>query len=436
MQIPFFISGVQKVKNALVDSGAMDNFLTLLLMKRMGLQICKLRVLKPILTVDGSEHKQGKLMEYTDLVLRLGEQQRKQRFYIATLGHDRAILGFPFLSKFNPNIDWAKNEIVGHRGVQIEPEQEPQEDILIQILLLQNKARKQCGEPGEGEELHYIIQKVSFVQQWAAAADKPEERMTTTQIPLKYQKHWKVFDEEHAKRFPLSQTENMCINLIPDASEELDCKIYPLNQQELETLRKYLAEELAKGFIEDGSSPYTSPTFYILKKDKGEYRLVVDYHKLNDITIKDHYPMPNVQTELDKLKGKHLFTKFDVRAGYNNIQIQPEDAYKAAFKTPLGTYVLKVMPFGLTNAPSVFQCAMYRDMHPLLLKYPEYIANLMDNWVIVTMNTPKGQALHEEIVHAFLEQLETHSYFLKASKCIFAKDYVNFLGFQICAGCA
>jgi hypothetical protein len=74
MQIPFFISGVQKVENALVDSGAMDNFLTPLLTKRMGLQIHKLRVLKPILMVDRSEHKQGKLMEYTDLILRLEEQ--------------------------------------------------------------------------------------------------------------------------------------------------------------------------------------------------------------------------------------------------------------------------------------------------------------------------------------------------------------------------
>jgi hypothetical protein len=97
----------------------------------MGLQIHKLRIPKLILTVDGSEHKQGKLMEYTDLVLKLGEQQRKQRFYIVTLGYNRAILGFPFLNKFNPNINWAKNKIVGHKGIQIKPEQEPQEDFLI-----------------------------------------------------------------------------------------------------------------------------------------------------------------------------------------------------------------------------------------------------------------------------------------------------------------
>jgi hypothetical protein len=188
-----------------------------------------------------------------------------------------------------------------------------------------------------------------------------------------------VFDKEQAKCFPPSQTENMQIQLVPNASGELDCKIYPLNQCKLETLCKYLAEELAKGFIEDGSSPYTSLTFYIPKKDKGEYRLVVDYWKLNDITIKDHYPMPNVQVKLDKLKGKHLFTKFDVRAGHNNIQIEPEDTHKATFKTSLGTYVPKVMPFRLMNAPSVFQQAIYRDMCPLLLKYPEYIANLMGN---------------------------------------------------------
>jgi hypothetical protein len=277
MQIPFFISGVQKVENALVDSGATDNFLTPSLAARLGLHIRKLKYPKPILTVDGSEHKQGKLTEYTDLVLKLGEQRRKQRFYIATLGHDRAILGFPFLSKFNPSIDWAKGEIVGHNGVEIESDVEDRETGLIRILRLQNEAIKQCGEPAENEELRCVIRKVSFAQQWAAAADKPEERMTTAQIPPKYQEHWKVFDEEHAKRFPPSRLENMRIKFTPNAPEELDCKIYPLNQRELETLRKYLAEELAKGFIEDGSSPYTSPTFYIPKKDKGEYRLVVDY---------------------------------------------------------------------------------------------------------------------------------------------------------------
>jgi hypothetical protein len=102
---------------------------------------------------------------------------------------------------------------------------------------------------------------------------------------------------------------------------------------------------------------------------------------------------------------------------------------------PLGTYIPKVMPFGLTNTSSIFQQAIYRDMCPLLLKYLEYVANLMDDWAIATVNTPEGQALHEEIIYAFLELLEKHLYFLKVSKCIFEKDYVDFLGFQIYASC-
>jgi hypothetical protein len=204
MQIPFFLSGVRKVENALIDSGATDNFITPLLAKRMGLQIRKLRIPKLILTVDGSEHRQGRITEFVDLTLKLGDQQKEQRFYIATLGHDRAILGFPFLRRFNPKINWDKNKISGISGVQIVPKQVSNEDALIRILQLQNNARKQCRDPQEGESLYCTIRKASFAQQWATAADKPQERLKTSQIPQKYKRHWKVFDEECAKRFPPS----------------------------------------------------------------------------------------------------------------------------------------------------------------------------------------------------------------------------------------
>src|SRR5260221_75984 len=433
IQIPLFLSGVRRVENALIDSGATDNFLTPTLAKRLGLAVQKLKIPKPMLTVDGSPHKQGSITEYTDLILKVGSQRRKQRFYLATLGQDRAILGFPFLQKFNPTVNWSNATIKGVKTVEIETESKKAS--LLRVLLFQNEARKKCGEPQEGEGLYCTIRRVSFAQQWASAADN-KEKMTSSTIPEEYQRHWKVFDEECAKRFPPSRKENMSIKFLPNVPEGIDCKVYPLNQRELETLRKYLSEELAKGFIEDGCSPYTSPTFYIPKKDKGEYQLVVDYRKLNEITERDYYPMPNVQVELDKLKGMGLFTKFDVRAGYNNILIEPEDAHKAAFKTPLGTYVPKVMTFGLTNAPSVFQRSMYRDMRPLFLKYPENIANLMDDFAIATHDTPEGRILHREIVHFFLDLMELHSYFLKPSKCVFEKDQIDFLGFQIRAGSA
>jgi len=83
--------------------------------------------------------------------------------------------------------------------------------------------------------------------------------------------------------------------------------------------------------------------------------MVVNYRKVNDMTIKDHYTMANTETELDKLKSKKIFTKFNIQAGYNNIIIEPKDQYKAAFKIQIGTYIPQVMPFGLCNALPLFQ---------------------------------------------------------------------------------
>src|SRR5579863_6137407 len=141
MQIPMFISGVRKVENALIDSGAMDNFLTPKLAQRLGLKIQKLQIPKPILTVDRSEHVQGNITKYVNLKIRLGDQVRQQMFYVATLGQDQAILGFPFLQKFNLQIDWTTRTIKGAQNVQIESETlGTNERALIQIIQLQDEA--------------------------------------------------------------------------------------------------------------------------------------------------------------------------------------------------------------------------------------------------------------------------------------------------------
>src|SRR5579863_7144564 len=107
----------------------------------------------------------------------------------------------------------------------------------------------------------------------------------------------------------------------------------------------------------------------------------------------------------------------------------------AATSCARDTYVPKVMTFGLSNAPSVFQRGMYRDLRPLLLKYPDKVANLMDDWCIGMDDMPEGVQHHREITHFMLDLFELHSYFLKPSKCAFEQDHVTFLGFQICAGC-
>jgi len=150
----------------------------------------------------------------------------------------------------------------------------------------------------------------------------------------------------------------MTITLKEGSPDELDCKTYPFSSKEIGVLWKALDEDLEKGYIKHETSSFVSLIFFILKKNGEELRIVIDYCQLNDMTKKDFYPLPNLQTELEKLSQYKLFSKFDVRAGYNNIHIKDEDQYKAAFKTPLGTFIPAVMTFIFCNTPSIFQQAM------------------------------------------------------------------------------
>jgi len=159
--------------------------------------------------------------------------------------------------------------------------------------------------------------------------------------------------------------------------------------------------------------------------------MVVDYQKVNDFTVKDHYTMANAKTELDKLKGKKVFTKFNIRVGYNNILIDEDDRYKAAFKTQIGTFIPQVMGFGLSNAPPLFQRATNRDFCPIKQKYPNEFAHFMDDMGIGTRDTSKELTKHHQIVHELLDLFEKHSYFLKLSKCVFEACEIDFLGYRI-----
>jgi len=144
-------------------------------------------------------------------------------------------------------------------------------------------------------------------------------------IPPEFQRYAKVFSEEEARKFPPDRNPNAVIELLPGAPEQLNCKVYPLTRQETETLKKFLSEEVDKGYIEETASPYTSPVFFINKKDSAEKRLVVDYWRLNEWTKRDNGPLPRIDTILQRMEGKELFSKFNIRWGYNNIPIEPAD---------------------------------------------------------------------------------------------------------------
>jgi hypothetical protein len=182
----------------------------------------------------------------------------------------------------------------------------------------------QChGRPKEGQAL--FVQRTNVAQQWVQEAEKGKVHLTLETIPEEYRWHAKVFSEEEAKRFPPDCEENMMIKLKDGAPDVINCKIYPLTKDERELLQKWILDEEALGRIYTGSSPYTAPVYFIGKKDSQEKRIIMDYRRLNEWTIHDNNPLPNITTAMERLHGKTLFSKFDIHMGYNNIQIVEED---------------------------------------------------------------------------------------------------------------
>src|SRR6185503_18535737 len=130
-----------------------------------------------------------------------------------------------------------------------------------------------------------------------------------------------VFDKKEFDELPPRRPWDHAIELIPGTDPKLDCKVYPLSVQEREELDKFLEENLRTGRIRPSKSPMASPFFFIKKKD-GSLRPVQDYRKLNELTIKNRYPLPLISELIDSLQNAKYFTKLDIRWGYNNVRIK------------------------------------------------------------------------------------------------------------------
>ena len=138
--------------------------------------------------------------------------------------------------------------------------------------------------------------------------------------------------------------------------------------KELAELKTQLQELIDKGFIQPSSSPWGCPTIFVKKKDE-TLRLCVDYRPLNEVTIKNKYPLPQIDLLFDQLARAKVFSKIDLRSGYHQIKIKPEDIPKMTFTTRYGLYEYLVMSFGLTNALAHFLYLMNSVFMPELDKF-------------------------------------------------------------------
>jgi len=197
-----------------------------------------------------------------------------------------------------------------------------------------------------------------------------------------------------------------------------------LSREEREEVRKFVKEQLRKGYIQLSKSPQMVLVFFVGKKD-GKKRMVQDYRYLNEWTIKNNYLLLLISEVLENIGTKKLFTKMDLRWGYNNIRIKEGDEWKAAFMMPEGSFEPTVMFFGLMNSPATFQAIMNELLRDLINM--GNIAVFIDD-IIVGMEIEKG---HDELVVEVIKRLEENDLYVKQEKCKWKVREVEFLGVVI-----
>ena len=249
-------------------------------------------------------------------------------FLITDIGSEGIILGLPWLKKLNPMIDWniGRLQIPEPRVEEVNEAKLEEEEGLEQTAPIRfnanQKLRRHWKREGIVEELEdevWCATGFTYSQQIAEKEHGKKEKKSFEQtVPVEYQDFEKVFSEEESERLPNRQPWDHAIELTPNAPATIRTKVYPMSLNEQQELERFLEENLRKGYIQPSKSPIASPVFFIKKKD-GKLRFVQDYRKLNEFTIRNRYPLPLVQDIIGKLQEARIFTKFDVRWGYNNV---------------------------------------------------------------------------------------------------------------------
>ncbi|GBG84576.1 hypothetical protein CBR_g38857 [Chara braunii] len=260
----------------------------------------------------------------------------------------------------------------------------------------------------EGMYLVYVSEKGEAVK------TPPEIERVVAKFPDLFEEPTRVVEREvvHA------------IEIIP-GSKTPKGRIYRMAPAELDELRQQLKELTEKGWIRPSTSHYGSPVLFVPKKG-GTLRMCIDYRGLNAITVKNAEPLPRIDDLLDRVQGCKYYSKIDLKSGYHQIAIRPEDQQKTTFQTRYGLYEFVVMPFGLCNAPGTFQHATNRIFHDHLDKF---VVVYLDE-ILIFSKSAEEHAQHVETVLSLLRQ---HKYKVNLEKCEFGRTKILYLGHEVSA---
>ena len=448
---------------ALPDSGATGYaFMDFALARQLGSPVVDLQSPRRLTTFDGSDASAGPVTQSTTALLNISGHVEKTVFFLTHLDQYQIVLGLPWLRRHNPVVDWRARTMTflpefckecrvtrRHTTPLIHPEPPlpapslspsnsapapapPPLDVkLIGAVPFVRQARNRNVEvftARYSDVCKALLHKDPLALQAASSADiakaledKPRPDPKSL-LPPEFHEFLDVFSRQAADKLPPHRPYDHRIELQP-GKEHGYGPLYSMSRDELRVLKKYLDDNLRKGFIRPSSSPYSSPVIFA-RKSSGGLRLCVDYRGLNAVTVKNRYPLPLIQETLQAISKAKYFTKLDVVAAFNKLRMTEGQEKLTAFRTSFGLYEYLVMPFGLCNAPSTFQHYINDVLHEYLL---DFVSAYIDDILIFS----ETRREHEEHVRKVLRKLRDAGLQIDIEKCAFFKTSVKYLGLII-----
>ncbi len=357
------------------------------------------------------------------------DKDRRERFFeesflLSDVSLD-ILLGIPFLIMSNADVDFQARDLQwrSYTTGEVLPTTRR-----VELIRKKEFAVAACDPKHEAFVVHIAAlsvdlgDEVHLSRSAQIAHLKADE--APTEVPSKYADFADVFSPKLAAELPeYTGINDYAIKLVNDW-QALYGPIYSLGSVELKTLKAYMENNLASGFIRPSKPPVGTPILFDKKPD-GSLRLCMDYRDLNNLTIKNRYPLPLVGESLDRLGRAQRFTQLNLTNAYHRMRIREGDEWKTAFRTRYGHFKYQVMPFGLTNAPATFQGYINKI---LAEKLDVFVIVYLDYILIYTKS--EGEE-HVQAVRWVLDQLRKHSLYANLKKCRFHQDEVRFLGYIV-----
>lgn len=277
-------------------------------------------------------------------------------------------------------------------------------------------SRREIMKAANTDELY-----LAWIRHDTPPSEPGEQKEVQAQLVHEYRD---VFPEELPAGLPSKRILDHKIELLPGQPPPKR-PTYRLSPKENDELKKQLQELTDQQHIQHSQSPFGAPVLFVKKKD-GSMRMCVDYRALNKQTIKNSYPLPRIDELFDRLHGARVFSKIDLRSGYHQVRIAPEDVHKTAFCTRYGLHEFCVLSFGLTNAPATFMSLMQHVFAPYL---DDFVIVFLDDILIYSKDIEE----HIQHVRKALQLLRERKLYAKLSKCEFVRTRIGFLGHEISA---